>query len=120
MNQTIPGDLLASLRALDIVKVVLPFSGGHDEGHYSTAYLTYRNGKTRELVENWKTSEETETEDDRLFQMLAKPIEDEWGGFAGDFSVSGNLTYEVQDGVFTLPCSYDDADESYIDSDVEI
>lgn len=100
------------LRARGIVKVEVSFSGGNDEGG-ADGYAAYlADGTAVELgvsrANEWPTGTWTvwerdgqrpatqqEIDDSILTDLLEAPVYAEYGGFSGDFSVSGTVTWDV-------------------------
>lgn len=82
------------LSKLGFVKVVVGFSGGNDEGGIEEVY-GFRAGSDEpvSLELDWN---------DPLYELLEKPIDDEYGSFAGDFSVCGQVEYDVENRVATM------------------
>lgn len=112
--------VFAHMNANGIAKIVVSFSGGNDEGGADgmTAHLT--NGTTKEMqpgeiaYQEWPENswvvhdydQATHTSTKRpatpeeialteLNEALEGPIYDTYGGFAGEFHVSGVLTWDA-------------------------
>lgn len=113
--------IFAELRKRGITKVVVSFSGGNDEGGADgvvghTADGTevvfdepgvYTNWQDqgKYLVgwgENARPATEEELKQQQLLDVLEAPIYAEYGSFAGDFSVYGTLTWDVEAGTVIM------------------
>ena len=97
----------AELVKRNVAKVVVEFSGGHDEG--GTDCITLENAageKIGELEENprgmrynsatgkWEAAA-TLTPDEKLAEVLAVPVYQKYYSFAGEFNVAGTVTWDV-------------------------
>ncbi len=120
-----------ALGARGATKALVSFSGGNDEGGPDTVTLLGPEGKeldeVRDYVPNqvfdddgamlfdefedlhgkfWRPRTRPYTDEEAremaLCDALAAPIDDEYGGFAGDFSVSGTLVWDVAAGTVTM------------------
>lgn len=116
---------LGALRSRNIVKVVVHFSGGNDEGGADEITGTTADGQTVNLkgsnahrgskfnsvTRQWEdtgwvvydqTGERPATPDEiassDLSDILESPVYDEYGSFAGEFYVSGTVTWDVATG----------------------
>lgn len=99
-----------------IVKVEVSFSGGNDEGgadsmtfyiggedgptpidnsKFKYSYTHHRDSETGK----WGTRELTpeQKEINAFLDMLEEPIQRQWGSFAGEFYVDGDLVYDLSD-----------------------
>lgn len=76
-------EIFDKLAELGITSVEVPFSGGNDEG-YAERPIAKPDGNTG-----------LATVDDEFIEALEAPIYDEYGSFAGDFSVYGTLVWRV-------------------------
>lgn len=98
----------AELRARGAATAVVGFDGGNDEGGPHSIKLLDANGSEiadldpyPDYVERngrW----EPDTPDGKLAEALAAPIEAQYGSFAGDFYVSGKLTWDVTTGAVVM------------------
>ena len=95
------------LKSINVRKVIIDFSGGGDEGGVDQITL-YEKGGERNINEwtNNKTWNNTKkcwelitppSIEHELSVCLCKPIYDKYNGFAGNFYVSGQLTWNVKD-----------------------
>jgi hypothetical protein len=82
---TLTPSLRAELNQLAAVKAVVTYSGGNDEGGGDITYLD---------ADGNEIKVESDYEAGPLGQFLWEPIEDRYGGFGGDFSAHGTLTYD--------------------------
>ena len=77
------------------VKADVRFSGGHDEGGADYIEIQLGDGEVKTLYEyNWGEKKQTD-EETELAVALAAPIYSEYGSFAGEFSVCGNVNWIV-------------------------
>lgn len=82
-------DALAELGA---VKAEVEFSGGHDEGGVDGIRVTLGDGSTMQM-EDWPR---TDTNPHwRVAELLALPVYSKYYTFAGEFSVHGEVTWDV-------------------------
>lgn len=82
-------DALAELGA---VKAEVEFSGGHDEGGVDGIRVTLGDGSTMNM-EDWPR---TDTNPHwRVAELLALPVYSKYHTFAGEFSVHGEVTWDV-------------------------
>lgn len=112
---------LNALKDMGIVKCVMDFSGGNDEGAINSAVVTRTDGTEESnppflerefLRRTWDADTQTwgyaddVTEEQKAHNELAElfeaPVYDAYGSFAGDFYVEGTLTYDVTAGTVTL------------------
>jgi hypothetical protein len=89
-------------------KAVVKFSGGGDEGFAQDPELY----KDNVLLSRWSI----DVDKDELGRALAKPIFDQFGSFAGDFSVYGACIWTVADKKIMM--SYDESE--YVHHDVDV
>jgi hypothetical protein len=125
-------EVLAELKNRGIAKVAIDFSGGNDEGGPESTVATRADGEAVALPERayvgftlnrdtrqWEAAREFEGQaarDQALMVALEGPIHDHWGGFAGEFSVQGTLTWTTATGEAKLVYSesvqhYEDHEE---------
>lgn len=107
----------AELRRRNITKVTVHFSGGNDEGGAESIVAVSADGAETDLLVNpevyqdWDTKKwvvgygdnarpatEDEIASKQLAETLEAPVYHAYGGFAGDFSVSGTVTWDVATG----------------------
>lgn len=82
-------EILLLLERFGICRAVIPFCGGHDEGHLGSLQLyTSLDASVPEV----KLSEQDVPE---AYRQLAWPILSSYQTFAGDFSVEGELSWDV-------------------------
>jgi hypothetical protein len=101
---------LGWLRERSVVKAVVAYSGGNDEGGVESITLTVAlaNGSTEERQfepyvgsgyryerGEWRQIEPPTDDDSILAQQLGAPVYERYGGFAGDFSVNGHVVFDV-------------------------
>ena len=83
------------LEEMGAVKADVRFSGGHDEGGADYIEIQLGDGEVKTLYEyNWGEKKQTD-EETELAVALAAPIYSEYGSFAGEFSVCGNVNWIV-------------------------
>ncbi len=122
MNPYDKNQAFDNLRQLGIVTVTIEFSGGNDEGGPDSVVAlnaagdevdlsrsdAYEHGEWNPTTKSWKKvgwvmregagqrpATAAEIASAQLADCLEQPIYDEYGGFDGDFSVSGTLTWDV-------------------------
>lgn len=78
---------------LGIAKVVGEFYGGNDEGSLNDVILYNAEGQRIDGIDAGSWSQP-----DSIFGNLEAILYTKYGGFAGDFSVSGSLTIDVAKG----------------------
>lgn len=74
-----------ALEAAGAVAVTVEFAGGNDEGFAEDPITVDELGRARAL----------HPRTDELARALQAPVYDEFGGFGGEFYVSGTLTWDV-------------------------
>jgi hypothetical protein len=110
-------EVFKKIRERGAIRAVVEFSGGNDEGgadnivlydregemvggvdgHYAGCYWDHEKGR---FAESSLTPEQRiETE---LAEALEGPVYEEYGSFAGDFSVSGRVTWDAEKGTVTM------------------
>ena len=101
-------EIFEKLELRKVTSVSVAFSGGDDEGYCEEIILIHGDGSASTLSEpyisttydsvkqQWVYSREL-TDDEVLAESLCKPIYDEFGSFAGDFSVDGHLIWNVKE-----------------------
>lgn len=96
---SIKNDTFAALRALNVAKVEITFSGGDDQGGPDSTTFVLNDSQTIncpwQMVwpERDLTPQETAIND--YLDFLEAPIYERWGGFAGEFYVEGTLIWDV-------------------------
>lgn len=79
-----------TMELLGVVRATVSFCGGNDEGHCDGITLDYGDGTNEALFEYPRP----EGEKGKLLDLLTIPVYDRYGGFAGEFSVQGVLTWD--------------------------
>lgn len=77
---------------LGVVKVEIAFSGGNDEGGPDNVSVYFADEDILELYEPDTGSTSPEA---KLLERLIEPLYDRWGGFDGNFEVTGLYTWDV-------------------------
>ena len=102
-------EAMALLSARGVETVEIDFSGGNDEGFAESARLQGPEGQGLGEIKDWYCGgysysggqwvpiSEPETDDEKLYQFLVRPIYDRYGSFAGEFQVDGTLTWRVSE-----------------------
>jgi hypothetical protein len=89
------------LRRREVAKAIVDFSGGNDEGGVDSIVLLDKDenevGTVSELWIHDRELTDDEFNEDQLARALAGPVYAEYGGFAGDFSAAGTVTWSVAD-----------------------
>ena len=124
-------EILATLKGMNVAKVEVLYSGGHDEGGVDQIDLFDADGKKirsmeeyyggtmvwDEATKGWKPAE-APTDEQRLSQALCVPVYDKYCSFAGDFYVNGTITWDVENRRVrnhgTEEISQDDSFDDYI------
>lgn len=91
-------DVFTALRARGADRAVVAFSGGNDEGGPDsiTLYTGAEEFSTLSLCgHNGEISRDAVDADEQLVDALSGPVFDEYGGFAGDFDVFGEVIWET-------------------------
>lgn len=90
-------EAFTALEEMGAVKAMVYFSGGHDEGGADRIDIVLGDGERKEMYEySWGDHKQTD-EELRLAATLAEPVYDCYGGFAGEFSVSGTIEWSIPD-----------------------
>ena len=105
------------------------FTGGNDEGGVESIML-----RTNDSEKELKESEGArtiydqqlkkyrklgdETEEDILYELMSKPVYDEYGSFAGEFYVSGEIYFDCEKR--TVLMTGNETIEEYISIDEEL
>jgi hypothetical protein len=103
--------VFAILKDKGVAKVEVQYSGGGDEGGVNEIYLYDNAGKQVASMEEYYGAssvwdEATKTykpadppnDEQKLSMALCSPVYDKYGGFAGEFYVSGTVTWDVTTG----------------------
>ena len=122
-------EALGLLKGRGAAKAVVAFSGGNDEGGVDWIALFDAKGERTEVdpyghpEEEWTPDEgrvpreltQAQKDDNRLVAALAAPVFERYGSFAGPFSVSGKVTFDVKAGTveMTGEISHESYDEVY-------
>ena len=111
------GEVFERLRERGAARAVVEFSGGNDAGGADSVVLYDSAGETIGEVNDgppgsrWDPElgrfvEVPITPDQRLAVGLAEalegPVYEEYGSFAGDFSVGGRVTWDAEKGTVTV------------------
>lgn len=83
------------LRQRGASRAVVTFAGGNDEGDVEGIVLLIGDEEVR-LEPYYGDGEGELTDDQQLAELLAAPVWERYGSFAGDFYVYGNVTYDVE------------------------
>jgi hypothetical protein len=85
------------LIARGATRAIVEFSGGNDEGGPDRVRLLGAQGELPELTicASFKDPTPEETADEALTEGLSQPIYDQYGTFAGDFEVTGELIWDL-------------------------
>jgi len=89
------------LKARKAHRAEVVFSGGNDEGGVESVTLFGPGRKMTELKDlskyNWETRQyECPDDDSVLYRLLEKPVDDEYGSFAGEYYVSGKIVFRTK------------------------
>ena len=100
-------EIFAWLEAQGAAKGVVSFSGGNDEGSVNSIELLAEDGskiaekeevyigqKYNPATKNYDYEREA-TAEEKVLQAMAAPVYAKYGGFAGEFSVSGTVEFDV-------------------------
>lgn len=102
--------IFSTLKARNIVKVEVHYSGGDDEGGVNQIDLIDTAGKVEHMEEYYdgysKWNDATQrweepappTEEQLLSKSLCRPVYDRYGSFAGEFYVNGSVVWDVVAG----------------------
>lgn len=90
--------IYATIRDLGATRAVVAFSGGHDEGGPDDVRL-FDDERELPTDHDWE-----------LYERLGEPIYDEYGGFAGQYHVSGELRIDAVEETMAL-ATLEGADE---------
>lgn len=98
---------LAALRAKNIERVEVQFSGGNDEGGAEVVEVTPEDGETFSL-NVWGNDDRGNLAN--IFEQLQEPIYERYYSFAGDFYVYGKLIWDVGAGT----CYFEGEESAYV------
>jgi len=89
-------EVFAGLASRGADRAVVQFSGGNDEGGPDSIAL-YKGEEEICALSTWPSREEVEDApaDARLVDALSEPVFQEYGTFAGDFDVTGEVIWDV-------------------------
>lgn len=117
------GRLIEAFNQRGIARASVDFSGGNDEGGADGIVFMDADGNevdvdrcyhyTRRNVDGkWVEVEltDTEQEQNKFISLVEAPIYWRWGSFAGDFSVSGTMQYNINDDKY---CKMEYDESSY-------
>jgi hypothetical protein len=132
MDDHLKRRILEALSRRGYVRAVVLFSGGNDSGGVDQIKVTKEDGTTTDLglpppvvtkgwtpdgwttlkvpvCRTWKDGKpndrpatDTEIIEHDFHRLLAQPVYDAWGGFAGDYYVSGKYIYDVDEDTIRL------------------
>jgi hypothetical protein len=90
-------EVFAELGSRGANRAVVMFSGGNDEGGPDSITL-YRADEEMRTLSTWPCEEDTASAevDGPLADALSDPVFQEYGTFAGDFDVTGEVIWEVE------------------------
>lgn len=84
-----------ALEEMGAIKAHVHFSGGNDEGGSDYIQIYLGDGERKDIHEYvWGDNKQTD-EETQLAVALAEPVYESYGSFAGDFSVSGLIEWDV-------------------------
>lgn len=89
-------EVFAELARRGATRAEVRFSGGNDEGGADSIVLYNGETEVGDIVLSYAGP------GDPFAEILQQPIDDHWGGFAGDYSVSGTLTWDVTNETASL------------------
>jgi hypothetical protein len=88
-----------ALSALGVVSATVEFSGGNDEGGADRVMVQFTGGQQPDLLSALDGGEPLadQTALRALIRKLEEPVYYRYGGFAGEFYVSGSIRWSVPD-----------------------
>lgn len=103
--------VFSKLEEIGAAKVVVCFSGGHDSGGADFVRITLGDGSSKDIYE-WTREEGEQTEaETELAKILSEPVYEQYGSFCGEFSVQGEIIYDLADRTVVMEGS--ESVESY-------
>lgn len=89
--------VFSKLEEIGAARVVVGYSGGHDSGGADFIRITLGDGSTKDIYE-WTPEDSDQTDEEKqLAEMLAAPVYEQYGSFCGEFSVDGEIIYDLAD-----------------------
>jgi hypothetical protein len=90
-------EVFAELTSRGADRAVVMFSGGNDEGGPDSVTL-YKGEEEVRTLSTWPCEGDTTSAaaDGDLADVLSDPVFEEYGTFAGDFDVTGEVIWEVE------------------------
>jgi len=118
---------LYRLRTLGITKAVVHYSGGNDDGGSEGISTIMEDGTTGEIKEHYLEGEwipgkgyvtpndypEEIRKEAELADILVAPVYRLWGTFAGDFYVSGEITWDTKANKIIVNQDYSEPNHTY-------
>jgi len=118
---------LYKLRTLGITKAVVHYSGGNDDGGSEGISTIMEDGTTGEIKEHYLEGEwipgkgyvtpddypEEVKEEAELADLLVAPVYRLWGSFAGEFYVSGEITWDTKANKVMVKQDYEEPSSTY-------
>ena len=118
---------LYKLRTLGITKAVVHYSGGNDDGGSEGISTIMEDGTTGEIKEHYLQGEyipgkgyvtpdnysEEVRKEAELADILVAPVYRLWGTFAGEFYVSGEITWDTKANKVTVNQDYSEPNHTY-------
>jgi len=122
---------LYRLRTLGITTAVAQYSGGNDDGGSEGISTIMEDGTKGEIREHYLDGEyipgkgyvtpndypEEVREEAHLADILVAPVYRLWGTFAGDFYVSGEITWDTKANKVTVNQDYQEPSHSHQELD---
>lgn len=91
-------EVFAALLSRGVERAVVQFSGGNDEGGPDSITL-FTGEEALRTLPTWPSGRETtadEKADLELADALSDPVFEEYGTFAGDFDVTGEVIWDAE------------------------
>ena len=118
---------LYKLRTLGITKAVVHYSGGNDDGGSEGISTIMEDGTTGEIKEHYLQGEyipgkgyvtpdnysEEVRKEAELADILVAPVYRLWGSFAGEFYVSGEITWDTKANKVTVNQDYSEPSSTH-------
>ena len=118
---------LYKLRTLGIAQAVVHYSGGNDDGGSEGISTIMEDGTTGEIKEHYLEGEwipgkgyvtpndypEEIRKEAELADILVAPVYRLWGTFAGDFYVSGEITWDTKANKIIVNQDYSEPNHTY-------